>query len=49
MPVTKNAMLRYGVIDEALSKGAQNREYALNKRELLDKVNEALDQHGVEP
>lgn len=49
MPVTKNALLRYGILDEALSNGARNRDFALTKRELLEKVNAALVSHEVSP
>lgn len=40
-------MLRYGVIDAALSKGAQNHKTAFTKEQLLIKVNAALHDHGV--
>ena len=49
MPVTKNAMLRYGVIDQALSAGAQNESFAMTKRQLLEKVNAALEDRGIKP
>jgi predicted DNA-binding transcriptional regulator YafY len=42
MPVTKNALLRYGVIDSELCRAARMREYRVFKTDLLEKVNDAL-------